>query len=147
MYIQGKYLTFLRIFVLFSLLVIALVLAGVVLNIFKKDFRLFRYAFAVTTICYVLFSFTRPDYWIAKINTDNMTKEGQYEFFKDTPLFDDGTYLAQELGTDAAPILLQEDRLSEKDAQRYEVRMEEIVEDMNARSLNFSWYLVWYYMD
>lgn len=147
MYIQGKYLTFLRIFVLFLLLVIALVLAGVVLNIFKKDFRLFRYAFAVTTICYVLFSFTRPDYWIAKINTDNMTKEGQYEFFKDTPLFDDGTYLAQELGTDAAPILLQWNCLSEKDAQRYEVRMEEIVEDMNARSLNFSWYLVWYYMD
>ena len=147
MYIQGKYLTFLRIFVLFSLLVIALVLAGVVMNIFKKDFRLFKYSFAVITVCYVLFSFSRPDYWIAKVNTDNMTVEGQYEFFKDTPVFDDAAYLARNMGTDAAPILLQEGCLPEKEADRYEFRMEEIVEDMNARRLNLSWYLVWYYMD
>lgn len=147
MYIQGKYLTFLRIFVLFSLLVIALVLAGVIVNIFKKDFRLFKYGFAVITVCYVLFSFSRPDYWIAKVNTDNMTVEGQYEFFKDTPVFDDSMYLAKNLGTDAAPILLQEDCLPDDAAQRYEFRMEKIVEDMNARRLNLSWYLVWYYMD
>lgn len=147
MYIQGKYLTFLRIFVLFSLLVIALVLAGVIVNIFKKDFRLFKYGFAVITVCYVLFSFSRPDYWIAKVNTDNMTVGGQYEFFKDTPVFDDSMYLAKNLGTDAAPILLQEDCLPDDAAQRYEFRMEKIVEDMNARRLNLSWYLVWYYMD
>ena len=147
MYIQGKYLTFLRIFVLFSLLVIALVLAGVIVNIFKKDFKLFKYGFAVITVCYVLFSFSRPDYWIAKVNTDNMTVEGQYEFFKDTPVFDDSMYLAKNLGTDAAPILLQEDCLPDDAAQRYEFRMEKIVEDMNARRLNLSWYLVWYYMD
>lgn len=147
MYIQGKYLTFLRIFVLFSLLVIALALAGVVASIFKKDFKLFRYTFAVVTVCYICFSFTRPDYWIAKVNTDNMTVEGQYEFFRDTPVYDDCEYLAEKLGTDAAPILMQEDLLPYYAAARYERRMEEIVEHMNARSLNLSWYLVWYYMD
>ncbi len=147
MYIQYKYLTFSRIFVLFSLLVIALVLAGVMINIFKKEFRLFKYGFAVITVCYVLFSFTRPDYWIAKVNTDNMTVEGQYGFFKDTPVYDDMEYLAEDMGTDAAPLLLKEERLPMKYDMMYESRMESIVEDMNARKLNLSWYLVWYYMD
>ncbi|MCM1307205.1 MAG: DUF4173 domain-containing protein [Butyrivibrio sp.] len=147
MYIQGKYLTFLRIFVLFSLLVIALVLAGVIVNIFKKDFKLFKYSFAVITVCYVLFSFSRPDYWIAKVNTDNMTVEGQYEFFKDTPVFDDSMYLAKNLGTDAAPILLTRDCLPYKEAQRYYDSMEKTVEKLNARRLNLSWYLAWYYME
>lgn len=146
MYIQGKYLTFSRIYVLFALLVIALVLAGVMINIFKKNFKLFKYGVAVLTVCYVLFSFTRPDYWIAKVNTDNMAVETQYEFFKDTPVYSDLDFISQDLGTDAAPVLFKEDCLPYGEYKRYERRMESIVEDMNARSLNLSWYLVWDYL-
>ncbi len=106
LYIQHQYLTFMRIFVLWSLFVIALLFVGVLLSICKKEISLFRYGMTVVTVCYLLLSFSRPDYWIAKVNTDNMTKETQYDFFKNTDPFDDWIYMTEELGTDAAPAIL-----------------------------------------
>lgn len=111
LYIQYKYLTFLRIFVLWSLAVIALLFVGVLLSIIKKEFPLFRYSVVVVTCAYLLLSFARPDYWIAKVNTENMEKENQYEFFRHTPVYDDVEFLAKELGSDAAPVIMSEESL------------------------------------
>ncbi len=109
LYIQYKYLTFLRIFVLWSLAVIALLFVGILLTIVKKEFPLFRYSVVVVTCAYLLLSFARPDYWIAKVNTENMEKGNQYEFFRHTPVYDDVEFLAKELGTDAAPVIMDEE--------------------------------------
>lgn len=111
LYIQYKYLTFLRIFVLLSLLIIAFILAGVLICIYKKDFPFFKYSMAVVTICYLVFSFTRPDYFIAKVNSDNMTEETQYEFFKDSPLYDDVDYLIYDIGIDGATALINDEAI------------------------------------
>lgn len=113
LYIQYKYLTFLRIFVLWSLAVIALLFLGVLLSIWKKDFPLFRYSVVVVTGCYLLLSFGRPDYWIARVNTDNMREETQYSFFQNTPVYDDLEFLAENLGSDAAPVLMDSEALAE----------------------------------
>ncbi len=132
LYIQYKYLTFLRIFVLWSLAVIALLFVGVLLSIIKKEFPLFRYSVVVVTCSYLLLSFARPDYWIAKVNTENMEKGNQYEFFRHTPVYDDVEFLAKELGSDAAPVIMKEEAL-----KAYENWDEE---DYLERSGEFNWF-------
>lgn len=113
LYIQYQYLTFLRIFVLWTLFVITMLMTGVVISIVKKDFPLFRYSMIVMTVCYLMLSFSRPDYLIAKVNTDNMKKETQYEFFSKTLIYKDTGYLAYYLGSDAAPVLITDAALDE----------------------------------
>ena len=96
---------------LWSLAVIALLFVGVLLSIIKKEFPLFRYSVVVVTCAYLLLSFARPDYWIAKVNTENMENGNQYEFFRHTPVYDDVEFLAKELGTDAAPVIMNVEAL------------------------------------
>ncbi len=103
-YIQYYYLTFLRIFVLWSLLVLFLLFVGVIIYIIKEDFPLFRYGMVVVTCLYIVFSFSHPDYWIAKVNLAG-TKETRSEFFKGE-IYGDYVFLA-DLNADAAPVLLE----------------------------------------
>lgn len=108
LYIQYKYLTFLRVFVLLALLIIAFILAGVMICIYKKSFPFFKYSMVVVTVCYLLFSFTKPDYFIAKVNLDNMSQETQYDFFKNSPVYDDIDYLIDEIGVDGATAIIND---------------------------------------
>ena len=103
-YIQYYYLTFLRIFVLWSLVVLFLLFIGVIAYIIKKEFPLFRYSMVVVTCLYIVFSFSHPDYWIAKVNLAG-TKENRSTFFKGET-YDDYEFLAY-LNVDAAPVLLE----------------------------------------
>ena len=96
LYIGAYHLTFLRVFVLLSLLIIALILAGVIISEYKKDFQLFRYCVMVISICYIVFSFSRPDYYIAAYLIDH---ENRLEY-------EDMSYLTYELSLDAAPLVL-----------------------------------------
>lgn len=68
LYISVYQLTFLRILVLWALCTIAFLMAGVVGKTLKDAFPLFRYGLAVVTCCYLVLSFGRPDYWIARYN-------------------------------------------------------------------------------
>lgn len=103
-YIQYYYLTFLRIFVLWSLMVLFLLFVGVIVYIVKEEFPLFRYAMVVVTCLYIMFSFSHPDYWIAKVNLAG-TKETRSEFFKGE-IYGDYGFLA-DLSADAASVLLE----------------------------------------
>lgn len=66
MYIGEYYLTFLRVLVLWFLIVLALIMTGMVISIHKKRFPLFHYIVAVVAIMYIGFSFSRPDVIVAK---------------------------------------------------------------------------------
>ncbi len=102
-YIQYYYLTFLRILVLWSLLVLFLLFAGVMVYIVKENFHLFRYSMIVVTCLYIALSFSHPDYWIAKVNLAS-TEENRSDFFKGEPYMD-YVYLSG-LSADAAPVML-----------------------------------------
>lgn len=107
-YIRYYYLTFLRILVLWTLGVLAALFAGVVANIFKEKFPLFRYSVAVVTVLYLALSFAHPDYIIAKVNVANVgagetVQEGG--FFRDGRSYQDYEYL-KGLSADAAPALV-----------------------------------------
>ena len=62
LYIDVYHLTFLRLCVLWFIAALAIVMAGVVISIYKKDFRLVNYMIAVSAVSYLIFSFSQPDY-------------------------------------------------------------------------------------
>lgn len=129
MYIQCYYLTFLRILVLWSLALLALLFAGVLINVFKSGFPLFRYSVAVVTVLYLALSFAHPDYLIARVNlADAAAAEGR-EGGADSL---DYQYLSG-LCADAAPVLVpymeelgyrMETRASEETPGEYNIRMD-----------------------
>ncbi len=96
LYIGAYHLTFLRISVLVSLLVLALLLLGADLCILRPAFPYFRYSMVVVSVIYLAFSFSHVDYFIAKYNLscEKMTKE--YDI----------SYLSG-LSTDAAPAIME----------------------------------------
>ncbi len=105
MYIRCYALTFLRIFVLWSLAVIFLLMTGVVISIYKERFPLFKYSMVLVTVLYLGLSFSHPDYWIAKYNIACIPNLNEWESYGD------GYYLSR-LSADAAPILLSEETLN-----------------------------------
>lgn len=122
LYITVYQLTFLRIFVLWSLLVIFLLLTGIVISIFRNKFPLFKYSMVVVTVLYICLAFSRPDYLIAKENLtaiNQMTEADNYTYA-------DYCYLAT-LSADAAPIILNETNLN----QMSNCDLEEVMEYRN----------------
>lgn len=103
-YIMYYYLTFLRIFVLWSLVVLFLMFVGVIAYIVKENFPLFRYSVVIVTCLYIALSFSHPDYWIAKVNLDS-TKATRSEFFRGAAYED--YYLLSTLSADAAPVMIE----------------------------------------
>ncbi len=72
LYIRVYYLTFLRIFVLWSLFVLFLIITGVIITIIKGNFPLFQYSMVLVTGLYIILAFSHPDYFIAKVNLQAM---------------------------------------------------------------------------
>lgn len=72
LYIDVYHLTFLRLCVLWFIAALAIVMAGVIISIYKKDFQLVNYMIAVSAVSYLIFSFSQPDYWIAKYNVSHI---------------------------------------------------------------------------
>lgn len=68
LYVQIYQLTFLRVLVLWALVVISLLLTGCMITVFYNGFPLFSYAVVVVTVLYIGFSLAKPDYWIARYN-------------------------------------------------------------------------------
>lgn len=101
-YIHYYYMTFLRILVLWGLALLALLFLGIVINIFREDFPLFRYSVAVVTVLYLALSFARPDYIIARVNIAGISNETADT---DRKPFSDYAYLSR-LSADAAPVLV-----------------------------------------
>lgn len=146
LYIKHQYLTFLRVFVLWTLLVIFIVMIGVMISIFKKNFKFFQYLTVTITILYLILSFARVDYFVAKVNVDNMKEETQYEFFKGTEVYDDINYLTGNLSYDAAPVILfYQEEVLEDEYSSYNCRREKYIENileetknMGVRNFNIS---------
>lgn len=122
MYIKQYHLTFLRVFVLWFLVLLALALAGLICSIFSRRFRLLRYLIVVCTACYLIFSFSKPDYLIARYNINaipNATEEVDVDYLK-------------SLSSDAAPVI------AEYDAEWTEEYKENICVDVDKSILSYN---------
>lgn len=118
LYISVYYLTFLRIFVLWALGVIALLMAGVVGKTLFHGFPLFRYGLAVTVCCYLVLSFCQPDYWIARYNISSYLKQEGEE----REVVDLDTWYLNTLSADAASVIMNEGTI--KQYREYEAEKE-----------------------
>ena len=144
LYISQYHLTFLRIIVLWSLVVIFMMMTGIVTFILKPEFPLLKYTIVTITALYIVFSFSHPDYLVAKYNY------GQVSFVNENRL--DSNYLT-ELCADAAPAILDYTKQLKKetklsltmssvmDFHSYFSRVYNNGEDMDARTFNLSKYL------
>lgn len=116
LYIGAYHLTFLRLFVLLTLVIISFVLAGVILTVYRRSFPLFHYCVTVTTLCYLAFALSKPDYLIASYLVEHNSILS----------VEDAAYLTMELSLDAAPVALpvlsEESRWISKDKQGKAVR-------------------------
>ncbi len=78
LYIQAYNLTFLRLFVLWALCVIFLLVTGALIMIYRKNFPYARYCIVIVTALYLIFFFSRPDYRIARYNLAQDTTDYYY---------------------------------------------------------------------
>ena len=101
MYIARYNLTFLRIFVLWALAVIFLLMTGVTIYIYLQRFPLFFYSVVITTVFYIGLSFSHPDYWIARYNLNSL----HMSYLNEYDIYDSLQYLSH-LSADAAPVIL-----------------------------------------
>ncbi len=103
-YIRFYYLTFLRILVLWSLALLAVLFLGILANIYAEKFPLFRYSMTVVTVFYLALSFAHPDYIIARVNVANVETR-QWWVDESVEPYHDFSYLSR-LSADAAPVLV-----------------------------------------
>lgn len=137
LYITSYQLTFLRIFVLWALLMIALMLVGIIRYIWKQEIGLFRYLLITITVGYLVFSGMHPDYWIAKYNISQFVQGEEVDL----------RYLTRNLSMDAAPAVYElaladypeewENRVKQT-LEKYDERVEDRTQDMHIRNWNLS---------
>lgn len=140
MYIRQYNLTFLRVLVLWFLVVLALILIGMTVSIYKKRFLLFHYIVAVVGVMYIGFSYSRPDVIIAKYDIAHWKNASESDFY----------YLMYGMSSiDAAPEIAKVDlddkewNLVEKEYIRqsmyqYFLNISEDNEDIYFRKANYS---------
>lgn len=131
LYIRYCQLTFLRILVLWALCVIAAMLTGIIVSIYRPSFRLFRYLTVTVTVCYLLLAFARPDYWIARYNMGFVNMSTAYDHNAPDDSYRDLSYLAG-LSADAAPVLASPQYYSYLKRSSY--AMEDYFFEMEARA-------------
>lgn len=146
LYISVYQLTFLRIFVLWSLCVIAFVMFGILINIYKEEFPLFRYSMVIVTVLYIGLAFSHPDYFIASYYIHEIKSEN-YSDKVMTALEDKEAYsqygdiyYITSLSADAAPALVNYTR-GDTLMTTYFVDVKKKYKKMNIRSFNFSRYV------
>lgn len=104
LYVKAYHFTFLRVLVFYSLAGLSIIMLGVILSIYLKKFPLVRFMIGVITCGYLIFSFSQPDYWIAKYNVSHIRQMSASDL----------DYLLYGLSPDAAPAIskIRADQLS-----------------------------------
>ncbi len=129
LYIQHYNLTFLRLFVLWMLAVIGILLTGILVQIYVNKFALFRYTIVVVTVCVFALGVAHPDYWIAKYDVVHLNSTATENGI-------DHNYL-QTLSTDAAPVIATQNGEWAEEYGKYVVQTLE-KEKEGLREYNFS---------
>ncbi len=132
LYVQQYQLTRLRVMVLWFLAMLVVLMAGVIVLIFKNQFPLFRYCLAVVTVFYIGLAFARPDYQIARYNLAYGDRDAQMQ----------QDYLSM-LSVDAAPAvasMMEDQEVKGQLLRDYRNYYERWAEDgLSIRGFNFSY--------
>lgn len=141
LYVKAYHLTFLRILVLWFLLVLAVWMIGAVWQIYKRKFPLFRYVFITSLFLYLLYAFSGEYRIIAEYNLNQAKEDNRMQ--QENP---DLEYLINISSCDMADILLEyseSTKITEEEQKLIKEYFKEIVknyENMNIREYNLSRY-------
>ena len=125
LYVSEYDLTRLRVYVLYGLIVLAILLAGVIIYIYRESFPLFRYGIAILTAAVIILVFSHPTALIARYNIYQMTDKHRVIDIK---------HLC-DLGTDAIPVIFENyDELYEYELAHFDDRYDEDYEYINDHS-------------
>lgn len=97
LYVGEYHLTYLRVLVLWFLLLLACMMVGVVILIYRNRFPLFGWCLVMISVFFVGFSYMRPDRVIADYNVVHAGEWSDSDF----------TYMTQALSADAVPVVLE----------------------------------------
>lgn len=136
LYIKVYQLTYLRVFVLWALVVIAFLMFGTMIYIYKREFPIFRYFMVVITVCYLIFSYSHPDYIVAKYNIE-VIQENNLSDSKDRSKINVDLLYITSLSADAAKALQEYDKNNWNVHKYYEDKNDF---KMNIRTFNVSRY-------
>lgn len=140
MYIEVYNLTFLRIMVLWALLVIAFIMAAVIRYIYSDNFSLFKFCVIVVSSLYLVIAFAKPDFITAQYNL-NFGNDKNIDW-----------YYLKNLSCDAMPAItgyqttlklgdssdMEEDY---KNIKKYQEKVRCRYEDMTLRTFNLSQFI------
>lgn len=136
LYVQQYQLTRLRFLVLWFLAMMVVLMAGVVVLIFRNHFPLFRYCLTVVTVFYIVLAFARPDYQIARYNLAHGDRAAQIQKM----------YLC-ELSVDAAPAvasMMENEKVAKSLLSIYLSTYDRWAADgLSIRGYNFSYAEAW----
>ncbi|RKM56269.1 DUF4173 domain-containing protein [Butyrivibrio sp. X503] len=113
LYIGAYHLTFLRLFVLWFLVVLSLWLAFLIASLYIKKFPVFRASMVVITVLFIAFIYSNPDYQIAKydIAAAAAGDEDDWESVE--------YYITNNLSYDAIPAYVDNEELLNEFEGRY----------------------------
>lgn len=133
LYIQAYHLTFLRIFVMWFLVVVAFIMAGVTMKVFREKFPLFLYTTAVVGSLYILLSLSKPEEIVVKymLAQEAHPKQRDVYYLLSRPSLD-GVEILSHLDYDSYDAYLKQY------VYRYFTNISQKNQDMDIRSLNFS---------
>ncbi|MBQ5951721.1 MAG: DUF4173 domain-containing protein [Lachnospiraceae bacterium] len=127
LYVQAYSLSFERVLVLWFLPCLVLLVTGALVSLYRPKMRLMRFFTVVMLLGWLVFAFGRPDALIARYNLSGHSARVDYD------------YLARQLSTDAAPVVLEHaDELPEHSRKRLMERIDRAADDMDLRTFNLS---------
>ncbi len=115
MYIQAYNMTFLRFFVLWFLAVLCVWLAFLMVAVLNRSFPVFKACMMTVTVAYIGFVFANPEYQIAKYDlaaVEKHSSEANHAMVDEYESVSD--YILDHLSTDAAPALVNDEKLLHK---------------------------------
>lgn len=132
LYIGAYHLTRLRVLVLWILVILALIMTGIVISIYRNQFPFVKYTIMVVVSCYLILSFAQPDYWIAKYNISQMEEITSDNLY----------YMLYSLSWDGAPALKEmkdkEVYFCNDDCWWYFQNIIEETEEISIRNMTYS---------
>ena len=140
LYIKEYGLTFLRVFVLWALALIFMVLTGIVITIFKERFPLVKYYLVCFFGWYLLFGYSHPDAYIAayNLNPDRMEENLDEYYLYDMSADAAGSILQRKQELSMKSDLTGEERRFLNSMDSYIERIKEEAIQMDFRSFNVS---------
>ncbi|MBO7333954.1 MAG: DUF4173 domain-containing protein [Lachnospiraceae bacterium] len=144
LYIKYYYFTYLRVLVLWVLAVIAILLTGLLVKIWRENVNLFKFSFVTFFSMYILLAFSHLDYVVTDLNISLADEQSSF-FEKDG--YSDLNYILYETCLDNAPLVLNDSRFSSIRQDYINEHFTDINEEMSFREFNLSRFLAKKYSD